>query len=181
MKYAMERVRFVKLHGEKEILKTADLLEARDWFSLRHCVARIRALDENGRRSAMRLLRAAQHDRVRRGDKDERWFREYLDRKVDPLRFFVAPIEPAVYRDQVQPVVMDGKRIGVTLRGDRMSGNRVRVYYSSKFDYAIELVRMEIRQTSTGSEYLDSMGFKNHSTVFHVRRAENALPRAASR
>ena len=169
MRYNLERQRFVKLCGETELLKTADMLAERSWFSWRHCIKRVRELKPEHKKLAYRLLRAAQWKRETPADDAERWFAELVGSKVDPLRFFVAQITPELYRDRLQPVLMDGKKIGVTLMAQRMKGGRARVYYSSAFNQAVELERVQFSKEKTGSDFLDSLGMFSARSTFHVK------------
>jgi hypothetical protein len=174
MKYEIERKRYLLLCGEPGVLKTADLLAARDWFSWRHCLRRLRQVPKEQRPVAMKLLRAAQEERRRPANRETAEFWKSLERGKDMLKFFEAPIHPGIYRDRAQPVVRNGQRIGVTICAERMRGNKVRVYYRSKEDRLLELSRIEVKQLSTGSPYLDAKGARLNVTVYHVEPAKNA-------
>jgi hypothetical protein len=171
MRYEMERDRFSKLCGAAEILKTADLIAWSGWYSFRHCVKRVKALAKDQRKHAFRLLRAAQWQRKNPGDAAMAWLLGRIDSQVDFMQFFVAPIGAEVYVDRLQPIVDEsGEIIGRTLRADRIKGGRVRIYYKSKLQEAVEFARAEPAKLSTGSGHLDSLGFFNARTTFHVKR-----------
>jgi len=176
MKYEIERKRYLLLCGNPGVLKTADLLAARDWFSWRHCLRRLRQVPKDQRPVAMKLLSAAQEERNKPLDRDTATFWQSLERGKDMLKFFEAPIHPGIYRDRAQPIMLSGQRIGVTICAERMRGNKVRVYYRSKDDKMLTLARIEVKQGSTGSAYLDAHGAKSHVTVFHVEHAKKTLP-----
>jgi hypothetical protein len=175
MKYEIERKRYLLLCGNPGILKTADLLAARDWFSWRHCLRRLRLVPKEQRQVAIRLLRAAQDERRRPADRDIAAFWQSLERGKDMLKFFEAPLLPGVYRDRAQPVVLNGQRIGLTICAERTHGNKARVYYRSKEEKVLALTRVEVKQQSTGSAYLDVHGAKAHVTVYHVEHAKKTL------
>lgn len=177
MRYEMERRRFVLLHGEAGILKTADLIAARSWYSWVHCRKRLRVLGKQDRPSAVKLLKAAKVQRAQHGDPAEKWLHGRLDAHVEILKFFMAPLVPGVYLDRCQQILMRGQRIGITLRADRVKNDMARVYYMSRNDNVLKCTGVEIVNGSTGSEFLDSEGIKEQRTVFHVIEAkqENAL------
>ena len=174
MKYEIERKRYLLLCGNPEILKTANLLAARDWFSWRHCLRRLRRVPKDQRPVAMKLLRSAQEERRRPANKDIAAFWSSLERGKDMLKFFEAPVHPGVYRDRAQPVILNGQRIGITILAERMPGNKARVYYRSKEDRLLTLARVEVKQLSTGSQYLDSKGARINVTEYHVEHAKKA-------
>jgi hypothetical protein len=169
MKYEIEKLRFQKLHGYRAIVKTATLIADHKWFSWSVCKKRLKEL-RSAWRDGMRLLRAAQYDRKKVPDEAMRKFHAFLDKKVDFLKFFDAQITPEVYNARAQPVILDGKRIGVTLKGERRPGNVMRIYYSSTDNHALELVCAKAVQNSTGSAYLDAHGARLCVTEFHVKR-----------
>jgi hypothetical protein len=55
-----------------------------------------------------------------------------------------------------------------------MHGNKARVYYRSKDDRLLTLARVEVKQLSTGSPFLDAKGARINVTEYHVIPAENA-------
>jgi hypothetical protein len=169
MKYEIEKLRFEKLHGYKPIVKTATLIADHKWFSWGLCRRRLKELGPAWR-DGMRLLRAAQYDRNKAQDPAMREFHAFMDKKVDFLKFFDAPITPETYNVRAQPVIMDSQRIGVTLKGERRPGNVMRIYYSSTDNHALELVCAKAVQKSTGSAYLDAHGARFCVTEFHVKR-----------
>ena len=141
MSYDIERSRFVKLCGERELLITADNIASRSWFSWRHCLRRVRAIERDKRMYAMKLLRAAQKERTRPLYKEQATMLNLCKQKAEMLRFFIAPLTALIYKDTAQPVVLNSKRVGITLFAERMRGNKARVYYSSKLNKALAFKR----------------------------------------
>jgi hypothetical protein len=169
-RYWLERTAFEKVHKFPDIVKTADLIEAGNWFSWRLCFKRLKAIPKTHRPACMKLLRVAQKQRVNTGDPELRALHSLMDSKIDPFQCFIAPISPAVYMHRLQPVVLDGQRIGLTIKAERMKGNRVRVFYHApKETRAVRFEKAEAIAGPSSSPYLAEQGFYDYSTRFHVK------------
>jgi hypothetical protein len=118
----------------------------------------------------MKLLRVAQKQRVNTGDADLRALYNLMESKIDPFQCFIAPISPEVYMHRLQPVVLDGKRIGLTIKAERMKGNRVRVFYHApKESRALQFHKAEAIAGPSSNPYLAEHGFYDYKTQFHVK------------
>lgn len=177
MRYELEKSRFEKLYPGRSILKTADLIAEGLWFSWVHCRRRVKELPKEGRRFAWRLLRAAQFVRSQPPDADRAQLYAIVDRTTDPLRFFVAPLSPAVYAGRFQPIIdEEGGRIGFTKRTERMPGNKVRVYYSGQFTETLEFMSATAEMVPDKNPYFRSLGMKEAVTTYQVKRKKNLTP-----
>lgn len=140
MKYQMERKRFNLLCGEQEIEKTAELIAYRSWYSWRHCLKRMRQVPADQRAYAWKLLRAAQAQRAIPWSKEDAWFDAFIQSKIDFLKCFTVKAHPAAYKARAQPVVMNGERIGMTLKAERAKAGMILVYYTSKYNRAVKCI-----------------------------------------
>jgi hypothetical protein len=168
-RYDLERKWFVKAYGEPAILKTADLIADDGWFSWRHCYLRLRELKKPARESAMKLLRVAQKQRWYAPDPERRDFNKFLKAKADPMQSFLSPVAPGVYQHRCQPILSNGKRVGLTLFGERIRGNKVQIFYQSDETRPMRLERIEIVVKPSRVDYLASLGMKDHRTNYHVK------------
>lgn len=168
-RYMLERQSFEAAHPRAEILKTADLIAENLWFSWRHCFKRIKALPKAARKDAVRLLRVAQKQRRHCMDADQKWLYDRLESQIDYMQSFTAPLTPSAYALRLQPIMLNGERIGLTLGGKRQKGGRVTVFYKSKVNNALEVEKIETVQAPTDSEYLNAHGAMVRRSVFHVR------------
>lgn len=168
-RYELERKTFIKAFGEAAIVKTADLIAESSWFSWRHCYARLRELKGEARAAGIKLVRVAQKQRWYPSDPERREFIKHLDGKADPMQSFTGPINPGVYLHRCQPIMSDGKKIGLTLKAERLPGNKVQIYYMSKVARPLKLERVEVVVKPSSVPYLASIGMKDHRTNYHVK------------
>jgi len=169
-RYWLERTSFEKVHKFPDIVKTADLIECGNWFSWRLCFKRLKAVPKTHRPACMKLLRIAQKQRVNTVDPDLRALHKLMESKIDPFQCFIAPISAEVYMHRVQPIVLDGQKIGLTIKAERMKGNRVRVFYHApKESRALRFEKAEAVAAPSSNPYLAAHGFYDYSTRFHVK------------
>lgn len=169
-RYWLERTSFEKVHKFPDIVKTADLIECGNWFSWRLCFKRLKAVPKTHRPACMKLLRVAQKQRVNTVDPDLRALHKLMESKIDPFQCFIAPISAEVYMHRVQPIVLDGQKIGLTIKAERMKGNRVRVFYHApKESRSLRFERAEAVAAPSSNPYLAAHGFYDYSTRFHVK------------
>lgn len=164
IRHEIERSRFFTKYGDHPILKTAELIALGMWFSWRLCKKRMRGVD---RRDGMRLLRQSAKARLE-PEPEQKWLLNFAQTKEDPFRFFDIPICPEAYHTRCQPVMLDGVRVGVTIRSERIKGNRARVYYTSKLPHGLQCVGVEIKNLSSANE--KAIGINNMQTIFKVKK-----------
>lgn len=169
-RYWLERTAFEKVHKFPEIVKTADLIECGNWFSWRLCFKRLKAVPKTHRTACMKLLRIAQKQRVNTIDPDQRALHKLMESKIDPFQCFIAPISAEVYMHRAQPILLEGKKIGLTIKAERMKGGKARVfYYAPSETRALRFERAEAVAAPSSNAYLAAHGFYDFSTRFHVK------------
>jgi hypothetical protein len=167
-KYNYERLGFIKRNGEQEILKQADALAEFTWFSKRKCITALKPLTKPQRDDAFKLLRAAQFSRHNpQKESSELWYRAQMSKKGEGF-FDLAETRPAAYFKPIQRIEVAGEFAGVTVRSERVSGGKIRVYYSSKHS-GLKLKKIELRDQAC--EYLKSKGLHVWQAVFQCEKA----------
>ena len=145
-RYERERARFIKFHGEKAVLKSADALANGWWFSWRKAFLEAK---ESGP-DAMNILREARDCKGQ--DKDLRWMLDKL--RLQSKGSFEMPIYAYSYFLPCQPIFCDGERVGLSCHTERLKGGKARVYVTMHGKWAYkgsELIRVN-------SQFFDSIG-----------------------
>lgn len=141
-RFLIELRRFVKICGNKMIRNIGQRIAHRSWYSPKEYRKALRLLPATQRNAASHYLRAAKYER-QHYDQQAMWFEKYLQSKIDPLKCFEIPITPAAYITGAHRMMLGVGKVGVTLKFERIKGNRCRVYYKSDFGMALDCVRVE--------------------------------------
>lgn len=153
VRFGIELDRFRKLRGDQVVENIGLHIASKNFYVWRSLYAAMHKVPREKRHHAWKFLKAAKAERKIFNDAEQQ-----LERIIDKAfpteyeklhgstrsriaRSFEVPITPHVYTRPLCEVRMGSGVIGRTIRAERIPGNRARIWYVSKFDFALECVK----------------------------------------